>query len=212
VLSLQQAYPSRVVGVVMAEDSDVAFRAALAAVDGGLGTLEVSMSVPSCLDIVRGLVASMLGSVPVGVGTVWDPAVIPEVKRAGASFVVTSTFVPAVAAACAREELLCVMGALTPTEIRQAWRAGASAVHVFPVQSMGGPGYIRWLRGPMPDVPICVSGGIELDQVDEFLREDIVAVGLTTALFPPDALSRGDMSMITRLARRAAAATVALRT
>jgi 2-dehydro-3-deoxyphosphogluconate aldolase/(4S)-4-hydroxy-2-oxoglutarate aldolase len=210
VFTIKQAFPTRVSGVIVAQDADVAFRACLAAVDGGIGTLEVATTVPSWLDIVRGLTASMLGSVPVGVGTVWDPGVVPEAKRAGAAFVVTSTFLPAVAAACAREEMLCVIGALTPTEVRQAWRAGGNAVNIFPVHAMGGVSYVSALRGVMPDVPVYVSGGIDLDRVDEYLRENVVAVGLTTALFPADSLDRGDMDTVTRLARRATAVTVAM--
>jgi 2-dehydro-3-deoxyphosphogluconate aldolase/(4S)-4-hydroxy-2-oxoglutarate aldolase len=205
-LTREQAFPNRVAGVIRADDPEAAFHACVAALEGGIGTIEVTMTVPSCLDIVRGLVASTGGTFPVGVGTVYEADVVPEAKEAGAAFVVTPVLLPEVAFACAREDILCVMGALTPTEIDQGRRTGAAMVKVFPVQSLGGPDYVRWLRGPMPDVPLWVSGGVEIDQVEEYLSLGVAAVGLTTALFPPEAVRHGDTALITALSRRAAAA------
>jgi 2-dehydro-3-deoxyphosphogluconate aldolase/(4S)-4-hydroxy-2-oxoglutarate aldolase len=209
VLTLEEAFPTRVAGVIRSDDPEAAFRACLAAVDGGVATLEVPLTVPSCFDVIRGLIASTLSSVPVGVGTVFDPTVVPRAKKAGAAFVVTPTLVPEVAEACAREDIMCVLGALTPTEIHGASLAGADMVKIFPVQSMGGPDYIKLLKGPMPDVPFWVSGGVEIDQIRHYLALGVCAVGLTSALFPPDALRRGDMATITELARRASTATTA---
>lgn len=209
-LTREQAFPTRVAGVIRSDDPEAVFRACVAALEGGIGTIEVTMTVPSCLDIVRGLVASTGGALPVGVGTVWRPEEAVAAANAGAAFVVTPALVPEVAAACAREDVLCVLGALTPTEIHQARQAGASLVKVFPVQSLGGPDYIRWLRGPMPDADLWVSGGVEIDQVEEYLSLGVCAIGLTTALFPPEAVRRGDTSLITSLARRAAAAAGAI--
>lgn len=208
-LTLEEAFPTRVAGVIRSGDPEAAFRACLAAVDGGVATLEVPLTVPSCFDVIRGLIASTLSSVPVGVGTVFDPNVVPRAKKAGAAFVVTPTLVPEVAEACAREDIMCILGALTPTEIHGASLAGADMVKIFPVQSMGGPEYIKLLKGPMPDVPFWVSGGVEIDQIRHYLALGVCAVGLTSALFPPDALRRGDMATITELARRASTATTA---
>lgn len=209
VLTLEEAFPTRVAGVIRTDDPEAAFKACLAAVDGGIATLEVPLTVPSCFDVVRGLIASTLSSVPVGVGTVFDANMVPRAKKAGAAFVVTPALVPEVAAACAREDILCILGALTPTEIHRARLAGANAVKIFPIESMGGPDYIRFLKGPMPDVPIWVSGGVEIDQIRHYLALGVCAVGLTTSLFPADALRKGDMATITELARRVSAATAA---
>lgn len=206
-LTHDQAFPNRVAGVIRSDDPDAAFRACIAALEGGIGTIEVTMTVPSCLDIVHGLVASTGGTVPVGVGTVWEADTVSMARQAGAAFVVTPALVPEVAEACAYEDLLCVLGALTPTEIHQARIAGAGVVKVFPVQGMGGPDYVRWLRGPMPGVPLWVSGGVELHQVEEYLALGVVAVGLTSALFPAEAVRDGDTALIMELARRATAFT-----
>ena len=211
-LTLEEAFPTRVAGVIHTEDPEAAFRACLAAVDGGIATLEVPLTVPSCLDVVRGLIASTLSSVPVGIGGVLDAAVVPRARKAGAAFVVTPVLVPEVAAACAREDILCVLGAMTPTEIHRARLAGANMVKIFPIQTMGGVDYIRLLKGPMPEVPLWVSGGVEIDEIRHYLALGVCAVGLTTALFPPDGLRRGDMATITELARRASTATTATAT
>jgi len=210
VLTRDQAFPNRVAGVIRTDDPEAAFRACVAAMEGGIGTVEVTMTVPSCLDIVRGLVASTGGAFPVGVGTVYEPEIVAEAKQAGAAFVVTPVVLPQVAQACAREDILCVMGALTPTEIDQARRSGADMVKIFPVQAVGGPDYVRWLQGPMPGTPLWVSGGVEIYQVEEYLSLGVAAVGLTTALFPPEAVRRGDTAQIAALSRQAAAAAAAL--
>jgi 2-dehydro-3-deoxyphosphogluconate aldolase/(4S)-4-hydroxy-2-oxoglutarate aldolase len=143
------------------------------------------------------------------VGTVYDANVVPRARKAGAAFVVTPVLLPEVAAACAREDILCILGALTPTEIHRARLAGAGCVKIFPIESMGGPEYVKLLRGPMPDVPLWVSGGVEIEQVRQYLDLGVRAVGLTSALFPPDALERGDMAAVTELARRASSTTAA---
>ncbi len=198
--------PSRVVGVIEYDDPEAAFHACVAALEGGIGTIEVSTRVPSCLDIVRGLVASTGASLPLGVGAVWDPEMVAAARQAGAAYVSTAVVLPEVARACRAEDILCVMGALTPTEIYAAREAGSDVVHLFPIQAMGGPDYLRWLQGPLAGVPFWVSGGVEIDQVEEYLALGAVAVGLTTALFPPEPVRRRDTSVIAALARRATAA------
>ena len=209
-LTREQAFPNRVAGVIRGDDPDAVFRACLAAMEGGIGTVEVTMTVPSCLEIVHGLVASTGGSFPIGVGTVLDAQMVPEARAAGAAFVVTPAVIPAVAEACTREDLLCVLGALTPTEVHRALAAGADVVKIFPVEGVGGPDYVRWLQGPFPGTPLWVSGGVEIDQIEAYLSLGVAAIGLTTALFPPDAVRDGDTAKVTALARRAARATGAV--
>jgi 2-dehydro-3-deoxyphosphogluconate aldolase/(4S)-4-hydroxy-2-oxoglutarate aldolase len=190
--------------VIRTDDPELAFRACLAALDGGIGTVEVTMTVPSALDTVRALKAARPG--PVGVGTVFEASAVAAARVAGADFVVTPVVLPEVAEACRKEDLLCVLGALTPTEIHHALKAGAQLVKVFPVANAGGPAYVRNLTGPMPHVPLWVSGGVSIDQVEEYLRLGVRAIGLTGDLFAPQALSRGDMGEISRRAARALSA------
>ncbi len=204
-LTLEQAFPTRVAGVIRSDNAETAFQACVAAIEGGMGTIEITMTVPSCLDIVRGLIASTGGAVPVGVGTVYDAATVRDAHRAGAAFIVTPVVLPEVAEACRRAGLLCVLGAMTPTEIYQARNAGADMVKVFPVASAGGASYVRYVSGPMPDVPLWVSGGVEIDEIPAYLElKPVKAIGLTTALFVPELLARRDFATITERARQAA--------
>ncbi|MGH7903033.1 MAG: bifunctional 4-hydroxy-2-oxoglutarate aldolase/2-dehydro-3-deoxy-phosphogluconate aldolase [Candidatus Dormibacteraceae bacterium] len=204
--AVEGLFPTRLCGVIRTDNPEVAFRACLAAIEAGIGTVEVTTSVPSCFDIVRGLLASTGGGVPIGVGTVWEPEAVRQAKEAGARFVVTPVILPEVADACREHGIVCVMGALTPTEIHQARLLGADIVKVFPVAPAGGPAYLRQLGGPMPGIPLWVSGGVEVEDVEAYLGLGVRAVGLTTAVFPPDALSRRDWGAVRQRARRALAA------
>jgi 2-dehydro-3-deoxyphosphogluconate aldolase/(4S)-4-hydroxy-2-oxoglutarate aldolase len=197
---VESVFPNRVAGVIRIDDADLAFEACMAAYHGGIATLEVTLAVPDCFDVVRRLTAE--AGVPTGVGTVWDPNAAREAKTAGASFVVTPVVLPEVASACRELGLLCVLGALTPTEIYEARLAGAGLVKVFPVAATGGPNYVRWLAGPMPGVPLWVSGGVEIAEVPEYIALGVKAVGLTTALFPPEALATRDLRTVWQRARR----------
>jgi 2-dehydro-3-deoxyphosphogluconate aldolase / (4S)-4-hydroxy-2-oxoglutarate aldolase len=211
VRSIETIFPNGVCGVLRTENADAGFQACLAAIEGGIGTIEVTTTVPSCFEMVRGLIATTGGKTPIGVGTVWDPGAVREAKDAGAAFVVTPVLLPEVAEACRQEDLLCVLGALTPTEIYQARLAGAALVKVFPITPVGGIEYIRSLRGPMGSVPYWVSGGVEIGHIADYLRLGVKAVGLTGALFSPEALAHRDMETIRRKAERAAEAATSAR-
>ena len=204
--SIAEVFPNRLCGVLRTDNADAAFQACLSALEGGLRTIEVTMTVPSCFELVRGLIATTGGRYQVGVGTVWDPGAVTEAKEAGASFVVTPVVLPEVAEACRREDILCVLGALTPTEIYQARLAGAAIVKVFPIAPVGGPAYIEALNGPMGGVPFWVSGGVPIEDIGAYLRLGVKAVGLTGSLFPAEALARRDFGSIRANAERATAA------
>jgi 2-dehydro-3-deoxyphosphogluconate aldolase/(4S)-4-hydroxy-2-oxoglutarate aldolase len=209
VRSIEQVFPNRICGVLRTEDSDAGFQACLAALEGGVRTIEITKTVPSCFEMIRGLIATTGGRYPIGVGTIWDPGAVREAKEAGASFVVTPVVLPEVADACRQQDILCVLGALTPTEIYQARVAGAALVKVFPIEPVGGPEYVRALNGPMGGVPFWVSGGVPIENIGAYLRLGVRAVGLTASLFPPEALARRDFELIRANAQRAAEAAAA---
>jgi 2-keto-3-deoxy-6-phosphogluconate aldolase len=211
VRSIEIIFPNGVCGVLRTQDADAGFQACLAAITGGIGTIEITTTVPSCFEMVRGLVATTGGKTPIGVGTVWDPGAVRDAKDAGADFVVTPVLLPDVAEACRQEDILCVLGALTPTEIYQARLAGAALVKVFPITPVGGIEYIRALQGPLGSVPYWVSGGVEIGHIADYLRLGVKAVGLTTSLFSPEALAHRDMDAIRRKAERAAEAAASAR-
>jgi 2-dehydro-3-deoxyphosphogluconate aldolase/(4S)-4-hydroxy-2-oxoglutarate aldolase len=204
VLKIEEAFPNRIAAVVRTDDSQKAFHACVAAVEGGVGTLEVTTGVPEWTDVVRGLAAST--GVPVGVGTVLTVQHVEQAKAVGAAFVVTPLLLPEIAKAAKESDLLCVMGALTPTEIFTALRLGVQIVKVFPVAAMGGPAYLRYLAGPLPGMPLWVSGGVEIEQVAEYLKLGVKAIGLTTAIFDPAAVAAGKYDQIRDKARAAVSA------
>lgn len=209
--SIDRVFPTGVCGVLRTDNPDAGFQACLAALEGGVHTIEITKTVPSCFEMIRGLIATTGGRFPIGVGTVWDPGAVREAKDAGASFVVTPVLLPEVAEACRQEDLLCVLGALTPTEIYQARLAGAALVKVFPIGPVGGPEYVRALNGPMGGVPFWVSGGVPIEDIGAYLRLGVKAVGLTTSLFPPEALAARDWRLVRANAERAAALAAAAR-
>jgi 2-dehydro-3-deoxyphosphogluconate aldolase/(4S)-4-hydroxy-2-oxoglutarate aldolase len=206
VRSIAETFPNRLCGVLRTENAEAGFQACLAAMEAGVLSIEITKTVPSCFELVKGLIATTFGRYPVGVGTVWDPGAVKEAKAAGASFVVTPVLLPEVAEACRHEDILCVLGALTPTEIYQARLAGAALVKVFPIAPVGGPRYIEALNGPLGGVPFWVSGGVTMEDIGAYLRLGVKVVGLTTSLFPPEALARRDMDRIQQNAERAARA------
>jgi 2-dehydro-3-deoxyphosphogluconate aldolase / (4S)-4-hydroxy-2-oxoglutarate aldolase len=206
VRSIAEAFPNRLCGVLRTENAEAGFQACLAAMEAGVQSIEITKTVPSCFELIKGLIATTFGRYPVGVGTVWDPGAVKEAKAAGASFVVTPVVLPEVAEACRQEDILCVLGALTPSEIYQARLAGATLVKVFPIAPVGGPSYIEALNGPLAGVPFWVSGGVPMEDIGAYLRLGVKVVGLTGSLFPPEALAKKDMERIRQNAQRAALA------
>jgi 2-dehydro-3-deoxyphosphogluconate aldolase / (4S)-4-hydroxy-2-oxoglutarate aldolase len=206
VRSIAEAFPNRLCGVLRTENAEAGFQACLVAMEAGVQSIEITKTVPSCFELIKGLIATTFGRYPVGVGTVWDPGAVKEAKAAGASFVVTPVLLPEVAEACRQEGILCVLGALTPSEIYQARLAGAALVKVFPIAPVGGPRYIEALNGPLGGVPFWVSGGVPIEDVGAYLRLGVKVVGLTSSLFPPEALARRDLERIRQNAERAARA------
>lgn len=204
--SIAEAFPNRLCGVLRTDNAEAGFQACLAAIEGGVTSIEITKTVPSCFELIKGLVASTFGRYPVGVGTVWDPGAVTEAKAAGASFVVTPVLLPEVAEQCRKEDILCVLGALTPTEIYQARLAGAALVKVFPIGPVGGPSYIEALNGPLAGVPFWVSGGVAIDDVPAYLRLGVKVVGLTGALFPADVLAQRDFNRVRQAAEQASRA------
>jgi 2-dehydro-3-deoxyphosphogluconate aldolase/(4S)-4-hydroxy-2-oxoglutarate aldolase len=210
VLSIEGAFPNRLCAILETDDPDIGFQACLAATEGGVGSIEITTSMPSCFDLIRGLRATTGGRHPIGAGSVWDPGAVVDAKEAGAAFVVSSVLLPEVAEACRQQDILCVLSAMTPTEIYHARLAGAKLVKVFPIGPLGGPRYIQALNGAMGGVPFWVSGGVEVADVRGYLEVGVKVVGLTSALFPPDALARREFDVVRQRSEEAARAAAAV--
>jgi len=131
-----------------------------------------------------------------------SPHEVRAIAEAGGRFAVSPHTDAAVVAAARQAGLAAIPGAATPTEVVTAWRAGASCVKVFPTKTLGGPEYIKLLRGPLPDVPLLATGGIELGAVPALFAAGVDAVGATSDMFAADWLARGDFAAVTERARR----------
>lgn len=160
------------------------------------------MTVPGAIEVIAQLARTVGDTVLVGAGTVLDADTARKCISAGAKFIVSPGFDRETADLVWREGRVMMAGALTPTEIMAAWKAGADFVKVFPCGAIGGPKYIRALRGPFPQIPFIPTGGVNLESAGDFIRVGVAALGVGGELVQPDALKSGDAAAITRSARK----------
>jgi 2-dehydro-3-deoxyphosphogluconate aldolase/(4S)-4-hydroxy-2-oxoglutarate aldolase len=178
--------------------------------EGGVRVLEVTMTVPGAVDLIRALAPSLPAGFLIGAGTVTDVATARSVIDAGASFVVGPVFRPDVIAACHERGVAAMPGCFSPTEILAAHESGADIVKVFPA-TMLGPQFLRDVRAPLPHVKLMPTGGVTLDNAGEWIRAGAVAVGLGSALLDATAIDSGRFDVITANARKVVANVAAAR-
>lgn len=168
---------------------------------GGIRVVEITMTVPGALEAIRHAVKDLDKEAVVGAGTVLDADTARRCLDAGAAFLVSPGFDLEMVALARSEETLVMAGALTPTEIMAATKAGADFVKIFPCGNVGGPDYIRALKAPFPDVEMVPTGGVNLDNADQFVRAGAVALGVGRELVKPEALRSGRTNEIVETAR-----------
>ncbi len=190
------------VPIIRASTPDDAFLAVEAIVAGGVPIAEVTMVVPNALRVMERAVERFGDKVLLGAGTVLDTETGRAAMLAGAEFIVTPSLDLKVVELARRYSKPCVPGALTPTEIVTAWQAGADMVKVFPCGAMGGPKYIKSLKGPLPQIDFVPTGGVNLESVPEYIRAGAAAVGVGGELVTSKALREGDGATITSNARK----------
>jgi 2-dehydro-3-deoxyphosphogluconate aldolase/(4S)-4-hydroxy-2-oxoglutarate aldolase len=178
--------------------------------EGGVRALEVTMTVPGAVDVIRALAPSLPDGFLLGAGTVTDAATARAVIDAGACFVVGPVFRPDVIAACHERDVPAMPGCFSPTEILAAHECGADIVKVFPA-TMLGPQFLRDVRAPLPQVKLMPTGGVTLDNAGEWIRAGAVAVGLGSALLDAKAIESRRFDVITANARRVVASVAAAR-
>jgi len=191
------------VAVLRAADSDTAFRAAEAVLAGGVRILEITMTIPGAVDLVR-----RCGALPealVGAGTVVTGEDVRFCADAGAAFIVTPAFCPDVIEASKREGLTVVSGAMTPTEALNGRRAGADFVKIFPASRLG-PKFLSDLRGPFPDMPLAPTGGLTADNAADYLAAGASVLGFGSWLVDRSAMASGRFDVITQRAEQVCAA------
>jgi 2-dehydro-3-deoxyphosphogluconate aldolase/(4S)-4-hydroxy-2-oxoglutarate aldolase len=201
-----------IIPVIRAESADAAKAVVEALVEAGLGVAEVTMTVPRAIDAIASIAKHFGDKILVGAGTVTDADTARRAVDAGAEFIVTPCLVPEVIDAARRAEVAVLAGALTPTEVLEAFRRGGDMVKIFPAQNLGGASYLRALRGPFPEIPLVPTGGVTLDNLGQMFDAGAAAVGVGSEMIPKDALARRDYGAIGALAGQFLAAARKART
>ena len=197
---LQRVRALGVVPVVRASSGQEALQLVDALRQGGIDVIELTMTVPGAVEIIRELAKA--GGAIVGAGTVLDAETARACILAGAQFVVSPATDEATIALCRTYGVPIMAGALTPTEVVRAWRAGSDMVKIFPCGAVGGASYLRALKAPLPQIELIPTGGVSLDTAADFIKAGASAVGAGADLVDP----KKDKSYVTERARQYVAA------
>ncbi len=198
---LERIRATGLIPVIRARSADEASRAVDAIQAGGVGVLEITMTVPGAVELIRE-VAGRAKDAVVGAGTVLDPETARACIGAGAQFVVSPALNPATITACRDAGIAVIPGALSPTEVVAAWNAGADLVKVFPAGAVGGPSYIKALKAPLPQIDLVPTGGVNLKTAGDFIRAGAAALGVGSDLVDLAARRRGEASVLSERARQ----------
>ncbi len=198
---LSRVLRSGIVAVIRASSGELLTDVAEALLAGGVEVMEVTFTVPGAVRVLE-RVADRLGSrVLLGAGTVLDAETARIALLSGAEFIVSPSTNVDVIRLCRRYDKLVMPGALTPTEVVTAWEAGADIVKIFP-SDITGPPYLRALHGPLPQVRLMPTGGVNLESAAAFLRAGACALGVGGSLVESKAVEAGDMARIESLAKQ----------
>ena len=189
-----------IVPVIRANSAVTALKVVEALVAGGIRTLEITMTVPDAIDAIRRVAERFGQDVLLGAGTVTSQALAEGSLDAGAEFLVTPCVIPEVIAVARERGVAVLPGAMTPTEVFGAWSAGGDIIKIFPASNVGGASYLKALKGPFPQIPLCPTGGVNLQTLADFIRAGAAVVGVGGELVSKTAIDRGDFAEITRLA------------
>ena len=189
------------VAVIRSPDSQQLVEVARALADGGVTAIEITMSVPNALEVLGRVRQSLGDRVLLGAGTVLDAETARAALLAGAEYLVAPTLNLDVIRLCRRYDKLVMPGCFTPTEVLTAWEAGADVVKVFPADPLG-PAFFRAMRGPLPQVRLMPTGGVDLSTAADFLRAGACCLGVGSQLVEPRAVHAGNFDRIRDLARQ----------
>lgn len=199
------------VPVVRAASADEAFAAVEAIRAGGIPILEITLTVPGAVAMIHQLTKRLGDEALIGAGTVLDADTAQQCIDAGARFIVSPALDIPTIERCRRENVPVFPGALTPTEVVAAWRAGANAVKVFPANAVGGATYLKSLKAPLPQIELLPTGGVNLKTAADFIAAGAFALGVGADLVDLAALRRGEAATITEKARQYVTAVAAAR-
>jgi 2-dehydro-3-deoxyphosphogluconate aldolase/(4S)-4-hydroxy-2-oxoglutarate aldolase len=199
------------VPVIRTSNAETAMRAVEAVCEGGIRCVEITMTVDRAIYALEQVANKYGDKVLLGAGTVLDAETARSCMLAGANFFVTPSLNLKTIEMAKRYSKAIFPGALTPTEILTAWEAGADAVKVFPCNAVGGPSYIKALKGPFPQIEVVPTGGVSLETVGSFLEAGACAVGVGGELVDSKSIATGNYEIFTERARQFLAAVKAYR-
>jgi 2-dehydro-3-deoxyphosphogluconate aldolase/(4S)-4-hydroxy-2-oxoglutarate aldolase len=200
-----------IVPVIRAPTPELALLACEAILAGGISVFEITMTIPDAPAVIRALRNRLGDKALIGAGTVLDATDARACIEAGAEFVVSPGFDAATIAAAHEAGIAAMPGALTPTEVIAAWKAGADVVKIFPCSALGGASYLRALKGPLPQVKLMPTGGVNIKTAGDFLAAGAVALGVGSELVDIAAVKDDRAHVLTERAREFVAAVAAAR-
>ncbi|MBA4189400.1 MAG: 2-dehydro-3-deoxyphosphogluconate aldolase [Planctomycetaceae bacterium] len=198
---LQRVLDCGIVAVVRHSDPGPLVEVVKALADGGVTVAEVTLTVPNALDVIRAAKQQLGDRILLGAGTVLDPETARAAFLAGAEFLVSPSLNLDVIKMCRRYDKLIMPGAFTPTEVVTAWEAGADIVKIFPAEVVG-PAFFKAMRGPLPQVKLMPTGGVDLTTAGEFLKAGAVCLGVGSQMVDPKLVATRDFAKITALAKQ----------
>ena len=200
-----------IVPVIRAPSPELALLACEAILAGGVSVFEITMTIPDAPALIRALRTRLAERALIGAGTVLDAAEARACIEAGAEFVVSPGFDAATVAAAHEAGVAAMPGALTPTEVITAWKAGADVVKIFPCSALGGASYLRALKAPLPQVKLMPTGGVNINTARDFLAAGAVALGVGSELVDIAAVKDDRAHVLTERAREFVTAVAAAR-
>jgi 2-dehydro-3-deoxyphosphogluconate aldolase / (4S)-4-hydroxy-2-oxoglutarate aldolase len=193
-----------IVAVVRADSGALLANVVRALAEGGVTAAEITFTVPDAVEVIKTVKREVGSAVVLGAGTVLDPETARAAILAGAEYIVAPTVNLDVIRLCRRYDIPVMPGAFTPTEVVAAWEAGADVVKIFPAD-IGGPAFLKALRGPLPQIRMMPTGGVDLNTAEAFLKAGACCLGVGGSLVEPKAVNAGDFTRLRDLASQYAA-------
>jgi len=191
---------SKVIAVIRMADTEKLFKVTEAIKLGGVKAIEITMTTPNALEVIRTMAQKKSADVLIGAGTVLDAETAAAAIHAGADFVVSPITNSAMIRICRKYDKFVAPGAFTPTEIVEAWETGADVVKVFPATSVG-PKYFKDIKGPFPQIRLMPTGGVSIENAKDFIDDGACCVAIGTALLDKKAIDNNDWGLLTQKAK-----------
>jgi len=186
-----------VIPVIRAKSEEEAIKIGEAVERGGIKVLEITMTVPNALEVLRKVAEKFSNDILLGAGTVLDGETARAAILAGAQFIVGPCLNIELIKVCKRYSKIVIPGAMTPTEILYAWEVGADIVKVFPAGNLGGPSYIKAIKAPLPHILLNPTGGVNLNNAGEFIRAGASIISVGSALVDKKAVAEKNFKELT---------------